>query len=116
MSNPTPKVLDLVWERAFHCCERCGRRLIRGGGSYSIHHRRRRLPEFAGVHDAANLVLLCGSGTTGCHAWVHGHPRDSRTEGFIVSSYSEPSSWGVLHAVYGWVLLDDAGGVEPWAA
>lgn len=114
MSAPSPATLDLVWRRAWSCCERCGIPVLRNRGGYSIHHRRRRRPEFDGVHAAANLLLLCGSGTTGCHGWVHGHPLDSRTEGFIVSTYAEPSSWGVLHAAHGWVLLDNEGGVEPW--
>jgi hypothetical protein len=112
--SASPATLDLIWRRAWSCCERCGISLLRNHGGYSIHHRRRRRPEFDGVHRAANLLLLCGSGTTGCHAWVHGHPLDSRTEGFIVSSYAEPSSWGVRHAAHGWVLLDDEGGVDPW--
>lgn len=35
----------------------------------------------------SNLILLCGSGSTGCHGEIHAHPAESRAHGFIVSSY-----------------------------
>lgn len=33
---------------------------------------------------ASNLVLLCGSGTTGCHGEVHAHPTESYATGWMV--------------------------------
>lgn len=38
----------------------------------------------------ANLVLLCGSGTTGCHGWVHANPRDAQLLGWIIPRWAEP--------------------------
>ncbi len=122
MTTVDSRTLNLVWQRAslgasefFAWCERCGRPLQRGFGGYSIHHRRRRQPPFPGVHEPANLLLLCGSGTTGCHGWVHAHPLESRTEGFIVPTWEDPVDTGVLTSrALGWRLLDNEGGEELW--
>lgn len=117
--GPSTETLNLVWERAGRCCERCGAELTRGAGGYSIHHRRLkgqggdRRPD---TQLAANLLLLCGSGTTGCHGIVHHEQLEARREGFIVSRWADPEQVGVMTGTYGWVLLDNEGGLEPWAA
>jgi hypothetical protein len=64
-------------------CVKCGV-WIRDNGSR--HHRQRRQ---VGGHTFANVVLLCGSGTTGCHGWVHAHPAEARRQGWIVSTAVE---------------------------
>ena len=62
-------------------CVRCGKSCIY---DHSIHHRilgnRRDMR-------ASNLITLCGSGTTGCHGWVHSHPQASMEAGWIVSKF-----------------------------
>lgn len=37
-------------------------------------------------------MLLCGSGTTGCHGWVHGHPAEAYRLGWLVHSWHDPAS------------------------
>lgn len=61
-------------------CVRCGVWIAYGG---SRHHRQRRRD---GGHLVANIVLLCGSGTTGCHGWAHANPKAARACGLIVRS------------------------------
>lgn len=59
-------------------CRRCG--TYTPGGS--LHHRQGR--GGADPHRAANLILLCGSGTTGCHGHVHSNPSESYESGLMV--------------------------------
>lgn len=97
-------------------------------GPWSVHHRQ------LGNRDnnaLSNLILLCGTGTTGCHG-VRVHGSSSTTDlargrrwasdlGYIVTRhgprdsalhrplwYNQPS----LHRV-GWYVLDDEGGIFP---
>lgn len=58
-----------------------------------------------------NLLLLCGSGTTGCHGLVHARPLEARDEGFIVSRWAVPAETGFLSWRLGWAFPDDAGGL-----
>lgn len=83
--QPTAAVCAAVDSRARYCCERCGRE-VDGG---SRHHRK--LRRF-GDHSVANLVLLCGSGTTGCHGHVHANPKQSYLDGWLVHSWHEPAA------------------------
>lgn len=53
-------------------------------------------------------MLLCGSGTTGCHGWVHGHPREAYRLGLLVHSWHEPATVPVFGR-QGWALLDGDG-------
>jgi len=74
-----------------------------------MHHRRRRSQ--GGQDSVENLVLLCGSGTTGCHGWVHAHPADARTAGFLVASWDDPApipirtprGWALIGETYEWI-------------
>lgn len=78
-SGPTRDTCDLVDERDAYRCQRCGAHLAITAGSR--HHRQLRRH---GDHSPANLILLCGSGTTGCHGWVHAHPAQARQLGLMV--------------------------------
>jgi hypothetical protein len=88
-NGPTPATTDLVDERESYRCARCGSP-IQGG---SRHHRK--LRRF-GDHTAANLILLCGSGTTGCHGWVHSHVANSYETGYLVHSWDDPTEVPIL--------------------
>lgn len=79
MSSVPRVISEKVDERDRYACVRCGQPLNVTPGSR--HHRQRRA---IGGHTLANIVLLCGSGTTGCHGWVHAHPREARAAGWIV--------------------------------
>lgn len=103
--GPAKYVCDLVDERDGQRCVRCGRSLHQVAGSR--HHRQLRRH---GNHTAANLVLLCGSGTTGCHGWVHSEPAAARALGLIVRGTDDPS-WVPVYSGYlrQWLTLSERG-------
>lgn len=121
MSAPTAKTVALVWVRDRGACARCGK-AVRGerGRDWSVHHRR---PRGSGGTSLdwpnlpANLLILCGSGTTGCHGWIESHRDEARNAGFLVRLLgTEPASHvPILHARLGRCLLDDVGGYENTA-
>lgn len=61
----------------------------------------------------ANLVLVHGSGTTGCHGWIEAHPREAERRGFRLRQLADPEVVPVLYAGAVWVRLDGGGG---WTA
>lgn len=85
MSAIPKQTIALVHQRDEESCVRCGT----WGGN--VHHRmmRSQAPKDA-VHRVENLALLCGSGTTGCHGWVHANPAESYDNGWLVPSWSSP--------------------------
>lgn len=102
-SQPTAATCDAVDERDRQCCARCGQYIVGG----SRHHRKLRR---YGDHGAANLILLCGSGTTGCHGWVHAHPKLSYAQGWMIRGHGTPCEVPLYHRTIGsWVLLLDTG-------
>lgn len=108
-SNPSQHVKDLVDARDQYRCIRCGKPFHWSG--FSRHHRRLRSHKWPGLHEASNLILACGSGDTGCHGWIHAHPREAMSLGYIVSGFNDhPELAPILTAQHGWVLLDDKGG------
>jgi hypothetical protein len=79
-------VRKLVYKRDAWCCVRCG--LFVMGQPHNVHHRIRRSQ--LGPHSPENLILLCGSGTTGCHGWVHANPKVARLNGWLLRSGDIP--------------------------
>lgn len=99
LKGPTAETISTVDERDRYRCAKC-EQPIRGG---SRHHRKlRRFDD----HSADNLLLLCGSGTTGCHGWVHANVRESYENGWLVHSWHEPREVPV-RLRHGWALLVD---------
>ncbi len=82
VKGPTPRTCVAVDIRDGEACVRCGRPNFWGG--FSRHHRQLRRH---GDHTPANLIVLCGSGTTGCHGLVHANPAESKLLGLIVSGW-----------------------------
>lgn len=79
----------LIYTRDRERCFRCGVpcRPWERGRSWSIHHRRPRgsggtSVDWVGL--PSNGILLCGTGTTGCHGWVESHREDARALGYLV--------------------------------
>lgn len=106
MSIVPANIARAVDDRDGQRCVRCGVSLALVSGSR--HHRQ---PRAVGGHLPSNLILLCGSGTTGCHGWVHAHPEDSRAEGYIVpaNGRARPRVIPILSRGL-WFELDDLGG------
>ena len=99
---------QLLAIRAGGRCERCGVDLTDGSRSVNRHHRQRRE---VGGDRLANILLLCGSGTTGCHGHVTVHPEEAVANGWSVKALGGTDPALVPVRINGrlW-LLDDAGG------
>lgn len=111
---------EKVISRDLGSCVRCGRHVahLERGREWSIHHRRPRGSggtSLAWVNEAANLVILCGSGTTGCHGVVEQARAAARAAGFLVplNGRMKADEVSIKHAVLGHVLLTDEGGWLP---
>lgn len=114
MSAFTPKTRRLVIERDGGMCQWCGE-LVRSD-DYSLQHRRAR--GMGGSKDPvssspSNAVLMCGSGTTGCHGFVEANPVVAEGRGFRVRQGADPRhvplwSWRGEW----WFLLPDGSRVE----
>ena len=113
MSEPTPLTRSICADRDRQCCVRCGKPLY--GAMANLHHRRMRSHGWTGLHNASNLIWLCGSGTTGCHGWVHMHPAEAYEHGYLVHSWDDPHKVPVDHSQWGKCYLwdDGAAGSEP---
>lgn len=109
MTGPSRQATETVDRRDDWSCARCGKSLL--GRPASRHHRQSRR---GGNHEPSNLLLLCGSGTTGCHGWAHRHPEKAYAEGWSVRTNSSALPWmvPVFYHRAEWVLLGDAGGVK----
>lgn len=109
-TGPTQAVRDRVFARDGLACVMCGSTY-----QLTLQHRRcrgaggTRRPETNGL---ANLIVLCGSGTTGCHGWAEANPSAARARGYRVPQHANPSDVPVIvHGVWSW-LCDD-GTVVP---
>ncbi|WP_295837427.1 hypothetical protein [uncultured Microbacterium sp.] len=123
-----PATVDLIWERDRGRCAMCGRWLVRmhRGETWSVHHREDRgmggvkrarkgqVQPRAYLALAANGVLLCGTGTTGCHGDVTDEKVPERL-GFSVSRIGirRPVDVPLKHYLHGWVRLDNDGSYAP---
>lgn len=91
-------VREAVLERDGHACVRCGVTVQRP--VYSLHHRRARgMGGSRRLHTMANLVTLCGTGTTGCHGDVESDREASEAAGWLLPrrrATVTPEEWPVL--------------------
>jgi hypothetical protein len=94
---------DKLRERADCRCEICG------WPGNNAHHRKNRSQ--GGEDELSNLLLLCGSGTTGCHGWVTSHPAESKRLGLSVWRSDEPEFVPVMYRG-SWARLDNVGQVH----
>ena len=109
MSGPTPATREAVALRAHYQCERCYTPVH---GQASVHHRRpRRMggTKRSDSNEPANLLLLCGSGTTGCHGWVESHRRQSLDDGIILYDRDIPAEHPFKDGHGNWWILDNQG-------
>jgi hypothetical protein len=86
VSAVSQRTRDRIIVRDLGMCQRCGRTITTGG---NLQHRRARgaggRAKTASVNFPENLLLLCGSGTTGCHGQVTHNPLEARANGWEVS-------------------------------
>ena len=107
----TPAVRRDLRERALHCCEICG-----DPDATNAHHRVN--AGQGGRGKLGNLLLVCGSGTTGCHGAITANPTWARAQGYTVPPSFEPcdvpvARWSRFTGTRETVLLDDRGGITP---
>lgn len=93
--------------RAGNACEICS---IRG---QNIHHRKPRGMGGTRVDSGPeNLLLLCGSGTTGCHGWIESHREEAHEQGWLLHRHEMPYKVPVAYRGQ-WMLLTGDGLVLP---
>lgn len=110
MNGPSEETRALCLKRDRYECVRCGQPLDTNWSGHSLHHRRLRSHPFPGLHQPSNLICLCGSGTTGCHGWVHNHIKRAREYGWILPmTCQRPDLAPLWSARHGWILIDDHG-------
>lgn len=99
------EIRAVVDTRAGGLCERCGARL---GWNFSRHHRRPRGMGGTSVEvTPAGLLVLCGSGTTGCHGWIESHRAEARVHGWLLGPIDDPEEVPVDYRGR-WVQLADS--------
>lgn len=110
----TVKTRKAVIERDRSICQWCGR-YCDTTGDYSLQHRRARgmggskRPE---TDLPGNLVLVHGSGTTGCHGAIESQRAEAVRRGFNVPQHLTPAKVPLLvHSgpAGRWVRFDDDG-------
>lgn len=107
----TPATRRALKERAMHCCEVCGQH-----GANNAHHR---INQSQGGPDTlGNLMLVCGSGTTGCHGRITTSPHWAKRQGYTVPGTFNPceiplARWSRFTGHVEVVLIDDQGGITP---
>lgn len=117
-----PKTVRLMFEiREDSSCFYCRRGLTwEGRGmSWSAHHRKPR--GTGGTRDTAigrisNGIVLCGSGTTGCHGWVESHRAEASDAGLLMSRLGsdDPVNVPVRRADGSWWWLTAWGSAVPY--
>lgn len=112
-TGPDRTTRELVAERDDWRCVSCGTPLI--DQQASMQHRKPR--GSGGTSDPAinrpsNLILLCGTATSGCHLAAEQRGTRSRDLGYWVPSWQDPREVPVMHSTYGRVWLTDSGEVS----
>jgi hypothetical protein len=127
----SPAEIGSLMRRSGGRCERGGERLFaeedlyddgRGwpgrGGRWSVQHRR---PAGMGGTNSPtfnapwNVLLVCGSGTTGCHGWIETHRTLSQEAGWLVSQYADPATAIVMALGRPVLLTPDWAYLDPHA-
>lgn len=106
MTGFSKAVVAQIIDRDGASCVMCGSNvnLDARGADWSIHHRRPRGmggSRSAEVSCPANGLVLCGSGTTGCHGRVEASRSWAMTHGFLVPQWRDPELVPVVHWLLG---------------
>lgn len=90
----------------FVCCEICGKPFVN-----NAHHRR---GQGQGGRDVlSNLLMLCGSGTTGCHGLVTANPAMAYRNGWSIEGTTAIPGQVPVRRLGEKVWLDDSGAILP---
>lgn len=95
--------------RAQYRCELCGGSLDQG---MSVHHRKpRRMggTKKSEINSPTNLLVLCGSGTTGCHGKVESNRLKAVEDGIILRDSDDPETTLVKDIRNRWWKLEPSG-------
>lgn len=121
-TGPAVGIRALVAARAHGACELCRTQLWTPhhgwSAAHSVHHRR---PRGMGgtsrtdTNSPANLLLVCGTGTTGCHGWIESHRDESFRFGYLLRQYEDPAQV-VVELHHGRVHLEHDGTYRKAAA
>lgn len=109
-TGPSAKTREIVLERDVYRCVSCARPIQ--GQVFSIHHR---LPRGMGgtsrtdLNLPANLLVLCGSGTTGCHGWIESHRERGYEWGYLIRRGTASPTWEPVLTADGWRRFDNDG-------
>jgi 5-methylcytosine-specific restriction protein A len=105
-TGPTSEMRLLLLNRANYACERCGQRLQQA----SVHHRRPRRMGGSKAPDtnmAQNLLVICGTGTTGCHGEIESNRHAALADGYLLYARDNPLEHPVnLHDGWWWLAED----------
>jgi len=118
MAKPKPnrvsdEVRFTVLGRGNYRCERCHEDFLYSG--VSVHHRRPRMMGGSKnelLHLPANLIALCGSGTTGCHGWVESNRTKAREMGLLIQKVESAEDIPFQDKNGIWWKLDNLGQKE----
>lgn len=108
-SGPGQDTRLTVLTRAHLRCEVCDGDLSAG---MSVHHRKPRGmggTRDEGINGLANLLAVCGSGTTGCHGWIEVNRSESRARGLLVYRNDDPEQVPFQDSRGRWWLLTGDG-------
>lgn len=112
-TGPSGDVVEAVLERSGYSCEICNGEVgHRRGVDWSYHHRRPRQmggSRWPGINLPGNGLILCGSGTTGCHGDVERNRALSVRAGYLVLSRTDPTQVAVILHKERFVYLDNVG-------
>lgn len=101
-TGPTAATRQVVLDRAGGCCEVCDRLLHDGYTWQAVHSFHHRQPRGMGgstgpeVNSPANLLLVCGTGTTGCHGDIESDRSVAVALGLLVPRPADPASTAVF--------------------
>jgi len=93
---PDAMVRAMFFDREGARCFKCGRFLLwheRGYG-WSAHHKKARgMGGTRRVMTPADGLILCGSGTTGCHGWVEANRAVAMDLGYLIPKNATTSEF-----------------------
>lgn len=117
-TGPSQQIVQAIIGRSTMFCEAghtCGAKYLSGerGYAWSVHHRRSRGmggSKAPAINLPANLLVVCGSGTTGCHGFLEANPLWAFDNGLRIHTLPQRLTVPIDSLLHGRVLLDDNAG------